>query len=504
MKKKLLVFLLVGSMVLLPLFGCNKKDQTTKNDGQSTEDAGITEVDGKRYDSAGYLMDDLPEDLSFGGDEIQILHWSEPEIREFNPDESAVYAIDKAVYQRDRKVENRLDIEFLWFGIKGSYDHRNNFRDTVQTAYQSGEDSRYDIIAAYSQTAGMLAIGGLVKDMQSNKYLDLSKPWWPESLTESLTVSDKLFFASGDVSSTFLSQMISVYCNKGYFEDINLYDLVYNNEWTLEKMLELAEMKYVDVDQSGTKTQLDKYGVVVPWFVYLDGFFYGSNLITVDKDSEGELRVSNSYVGERADTVTEQLKTLFHGSDDGYHTNNVNTIDIFARGDAAFMVAPGVTVLTRSTMQETDVDYGVLPMPKYNSQQAKYKTVITNLFSLYSIFAGSTQEQVDRAGAVLECMGSEGYRTLTPVLFNECLQLRYTKDGDTGKMYDIIRDGVVFDVGRVYAISLDSITQNDWQLTVIYNDGVWGAKAGSVDAKLQKLLDSLQETINNLQETDGE
>ena len=494
MKKRILTLFLVCVMVLLPLFGCNKKEDKTPTKEQTTTSAGIVADDGLRYDSDGYLMDDLPADLNFGGEEIQVLHWNDSDILEFNPVEDTTYTTERAIYVRDRSVESRLGISFKWIGMKGSYDHRESFMGTVQQALLGGD--RYDIIAAYSQTAGMLATNGLVTGLQDNKYLDLSKPWWPDSLTESFTVSDPLYFVSGDLSATFLSQMISVFYDKAHFPDQNLYDLVYDGSWTIDTMLTLAKDQYLDVDQDYAKSYQDKFGVIVPWYVYLDSFFYGCNLITVDRDSEGDLRVSNSYIGERADDLAEKLQILFHESDDGYHTQAAKTIDIFARGDAAFLVSPGVQVLTYANLKDTDVDYGVLPMPKYNTQQKDYKTVITNLVSLYSVFAGSTQEEIDRAGAVLEALGSDGHRGLAPVLFNECLQLRYAKDGDTGKMYDLIRAGVVFDVGRVYAVSLEGITQDAWQRTVIFNDGVWGAKAGGVDAQLQALLDKLQDSFD--------
>ena len=497
MKKRILLLFLAGVMLLLPLTGCNNSSGDQK--GTTQLEGGNDTSDGNdRYDSEGYLKDDLPDGLAFD-DEIKVLYWTETDIGEFNPDEDTIFTIDKAIYSRDRNVENRLSITFNWLPTKGHYESQNAFVNTVQNAYNGGEATRYDIIATYSQSAGVIAMYGLIVEVQDNKYIDLSKPWWPDSLTESFTVNDKLFFVSGDLSTTFLSQMISVYFNKAFFPDDNLYDLVYDGDWTMDKMMELIKNKYVDYDNTETKSLKDQFGVICPWYVYVDGFFYGSDLITVDRDIDGALRVSDSYISERADTVAENLKTLFHKSDDGYFGNSADIVSIFARGDAAFMVAPGATVLTYNNMRNTAVDYGILPMPKYDSQQKEYKTVTTNLISLYCIFAGSNQDQIDRAGAVLEAMASDSHRGLAPLVFNECLQLRYAKDGDTGKMYDLIRNGVVFDVGRVYAsAALKGITQDAWQRCVVYGSDVWGSKTATVDAQLQELLDKLQDSFDSI------
>ena len=156
------------------------------------------------------------------------------------------------------------------------------------------------------------------------------------------------------------------------------------------------------------------------------------------------------------------------------------------------MVCPGATIMGTRSMQETDVDYGVIPMPKYNTDQKEYRTTITNLYSLYTVFAGSTKEQANRAGAVLECLASEGYRTVSPMVFEVCLKVRYANDSDSGKMYDIIHDGVVFDIGRVFSrAALKDITQSKWQRCVIDGDKVWGTQSATIDAQMQTLLDNL-------------
>lgn len=494
MKTRILLLFLVSVMLILPLAGCTTPTDEPK--APVLEDEIGASDDGSQYDSEGYLKDNLPSDLYYNTD-IRVLHWTEADILEFDPPEDTPYVTEKAILERDRSVEDRLGIAFEWIPTKGHWQSENSFLTTVQTAMSGGEAMRYDIIATYSQSAAILSTRGLILDMKDNDYLDWEKPWWPKSLTETFTISDQLYFASGDISITFLTQMIGVYFNKEFFLDQNLYDLVYDNEWTIDKMMSLAKDVGSDIDTEAGKSQGDRYGVIIPWEVYMDGFFYGSNLITTEKDADGALRVSGSYIGERADTLAETLKTLFHGSADGLLADAENTINIFTEGRAAFMVTAGVKALTNRNMQDTEVDYGVLPMPKYDSTQKEYKTVCTNLISLFCIFAGNNEEQATRAGAVLECMASEGYRQIAPVAFDQCLKLRYAKDGDTGKMFDLIRNGVVFDLGRVYGRAVfGELTQAKWQRCVIDGNKVWGAQSASVDAQLQALMDKLQASFD--------
>lgn len=502
--KRILILLLVGAMLVPCFAACEKKPRTDPVETTTNRDDGETSL----YDSDGYLKDGLPADLNYSDEEISILYWNNGELGsgEFDPAKEDTGTVESSVYKRNRMTEERLNVFLQWKGIAGTGNDKNSFLNTVVTVYNGGDAARFDLIAGYSQNMATLATRGLTLDlMTSSKYLDLEKPWWPDSLVSDLTISEKLYFASGDISISFIATMLSVFVNKSYYRNQNVYDLVYNDEWTFETMLEMIKDQRVDsVEGEPEKKDLqDKFGLVVAWTGYLDGFFYGSDLITVDHNEDGELHVNGSYVGEKADTLCEKLKTMFKSDDawmpsytepDDLHKGVVN---LFARGDAAMMVGTGTTILVYSSMLETDVDYAILPMPKYDENQKDYKSVNLNLYTQWSIFAGSDEAQAERAGAVMECLGSVGYRTTSPVMFDRCLKLRYAKDGDTGKMYDIIRAGVVFDPGRVFSDgALGGLPQNKWQQSVIHNS-IWGAQSSTVDSQLQDKLDALCDAFRN-------
>lgn len=501
--KRFLILLLAIAMFIPCLAACGKKQEpeskettTVQNEGDKTS----------QYDSEGYLNDSLPADLDYKDEEIKILYWNNGELGEgeFDPKDDEKGTIERSVYERNKITEERLHVTLKWKGIAGKWEDTNNFLTTVVNAYQGGDKERFDMIAGYSQTMATLATRGLTLDlMTASKYLDLEKPWWPDSLVNDFTVSNKLYFASGDISISFIGTMLSVFVNKSYYPNENLYDLVYNDEWTLETMLEMVKNQRFDSGEPDKKDLEDRFGLVVGWTGYLDSFFYGSNLITVDQNEEGDLHVSGSYVGEKADTLCEKLKTLFGSADAWMPSPNdpdslhKGVIDLFARGGAAMMVGTGTTILVYNSMLETKVDYAVLPMPKYDENQENYKSVNLNIYTLWSIGAGLDAAQAERAGAVLECLGSIGYRTVSPVLFDRCLKLRYAKDGDTGKMYDIIRAGIVFDVGRAFSnAALGGIPQEKWQRSVIFNS-VWGAQSSVVDSQLQDKLDELCKSFQN-------
>ena len=223
--KRVLLLLLATILLLMPLAGCKggKKPVDTTESTQNNDDPN------SKYDENGFLKDDLPSDMNFD-DDIKILHWTEHQIGEFNPPEDSKDTIDKSIIQRDQKAADRLGVTFKWTGAKGHWSSMNSFISKVMTAYQGGEEDRYDLIGVYSQTAAALAPKGLVLNLTDIEYLDFEKPWWPESLLENSMVADKLWFVSGDICTSFTSELMDVTFNKSKFPDLNLYDIVCRNE----------------------------------------------------------------------------------------------------------------------------------------------------------------------------------------------------------------------------------------------------------------------------------
>ena len=99
--------------------------------------------------------------------------------------------------------------------------------------------------------------------------------------------------------------------------------------------------------------------------------------------------------------------------------------------------------------QKLEQPFAVVPTPKYNAEtQANYVTHFSNTYDMYGIPYQCAD--VDRASAVLECLASEAYRRIGPAYFEVYLKSRNVSDGRLADMYDIIRAGIVFDMGVLF------------------------------------------------------
>jgi hypothetical protein len=113
-----------------------------------------------------------------------------------------------------------------------------------------------------------------------------------------------------------------------------------------------------------------------------------------------------------------------------------------------------------------------------------------NPFTLYAIASDVADPAM--ASAFIECFASEGYRKVTPAVFELSLKTRYVDDPISGNMYDIIRSNITYDVGRIFSDSL--IKQSTFRVAV-KNGAPWGSTAKMAAKGLDKTLVRLNKTL---------
>jgi hypothetical protein len=90
----------------------------------------------------------------------------------------------------------------------------------------------------------------------------------------------------------------------------------------------------------------------------------------------------------------------------------------------------------------------------------------------------------------MEALAVEGYKTVTPALFETALKFKYTTDVDSVRMLDIIRPSLNFDLGRLYNTKLNNLTFTMFRNTVNDN-GNWSSTLVRNMKVLEKQFDKL-------------
>lgn len=495
--KKGLSLILALLLLTSAAVGCSEKDvqdnSETTNTTNSETAADETNAETEE-ETVGFVEDNIPDTLKYGGATVNILGWTGPAETEFCVDEMNGEIVNDAIYGRNTTVEDRLEVQLAYNLIPGANAERQAWCQTVTTSVAAG-DAAFDIVAGYSMSGASLAVSGVLQDIQSLDNIDLTKPWWPSSLTKEATCNGKLYFCSGDISPYMIYYMYGTYFNKQLLNDYSLenpYELVNSGKWTIDKMISMSNGIYSDTDGDGNKSIADTFGYTT-CNIFTDSFYFASGLKTTTLDENGTPIISSDFGSEKTHDLIVKLVDFFGTNDAHLEPSSPNTSQIFSEGRALF--TSHEFTLTVNFLRNTELEYGILPMPKYDEAQSEYYTIMAFPYSLYGV--PIDVKAPDMSAAVLECLASEGYRQVSPALFETGFKVKYATDNESAAMFDIIRSSIVFDFGRIFNDSMSSLTWSLFRSSVVDKDTNWASKYKSNKKVLEK---SLQAVVKNLSE----
>lgn len=494
--KKLICLLLSVVLLTAVLVACATPDDGSETAETTTAVADVNTPSDTAETTTAQPGETTPIDVpvieqKFNSDVI-ILYWEDVEQPEFEVEEQSGDTVNDAIYFRNTNVEDQLAVDLIFVGTAGNFNNQKNFIQTAFNGINSGGE--HDIFAGYSMTGATLAVNGYVQDLKELDYLDFDQPWWPNSLVTKATINDRLYFASGDISTNMLHFMYAVFFNKQILANQNLedpYTLVDNGKWTYTKMFEMASNLYNDINGDGGRDIDDAYGFSTA-SIHYDAFFAAAGLSTVEKASDGTLIISPTFNSEKTITLVEDICAFMWEGQDGYHGS---TGEIFAKENTLFTLDRSYMGLLRR--DEISFEYGIVPTPKFDEAQEEYITCLAFPYTMYSV--STAAQHTEAAAASLESLASQGYKLVTPALFEITMKLKYSSDNEASRMYDIIREGVVIDIGRIFTTELQNYTYSTFRNACANNGArAWASAYKVTDRQMSKLLDNINKAFAEL------
>ncbi|MCQ2427822.1 MAG: ABC transporter substrate-binding protein [Clostridia bacterium] len=501
--KKTLALLLAMLMLLSALVACGNQPE---NPGESTTAAVVpgdtTEIKTEASETE-FMPSNVPDSLKFPGTTIKFLYWSDVEREEFFVEEENGEKVHDAILRKNQRTEEQLGVTLEWVGTPGNFGNQAAFVQAAQNSVNGGVSTAYDFYASYSLAAPTIALKGLSANLADYDIIDLSKPWWPKSLVEQTTIKGKNFFVSGDLSTNLLYMMYGVFFNKDILEDVhsgeNIYDIVKDGKWTLDELIRLSDGVYEDQNSDGAISYGDRFGFEAI-DLHFDCFYIGSGLKNVEVDDAGNLMPSPDFGGETSIALAEKLCNFLHTSGMAWGkgtTSKDSSSDAFAKGDTLF-IADRVYATTFNAMKASDVNYGILPVPKYSEDQENYVTAMAFPYTMYSMSVASPNKEA--AAATLEVMDYVSYVNIKPALFDETMKARYSKEANDAIMYDFIHDNIFFELGRVFTTDLKNISYLPFRDCIKANSGsTWKRLAQGNTNTMKKAIETINSALDNLQ-----
>ena len=456
MKKstRLLSAILAALMLAGSLASCATSDENTDTQAPDVTQAAVTEGETVPRDS-------IPDDLDFGGDEVTFISryregWTSGEI---SVPSLKSEPVNDAVYERNKNVEQRLNVVINNAEIRT--EDYNEVPNKVKLAVQAGT-ADYDIMAAPCITALPATLDGLFVDLRKTAYVDFDKPWWSEGFNQVVEYNDAQYAATGAiVLSMYRFAFVTVFNHK-LFDDAGqayLYDYVEDGTWTLDKQASIVPSFHVDNGNGQQDPDGDIYGLILGNHISVDPYWSACDVSIVGRDETGTYTLV--FDSSKLQDVMEKVLFLYYQTDDSTYVFPAHDADgdqddirnAFAAGRGA-MATLRVMELENGVMRNMTDKYGVVPMPKFDEQQASYQTYLHDQYTVLSILTTVKEERQDEISATLEALASESYRLVRPAYYETTLRTKIAQDPQSSEMMDIVMNNIYIDAGIIYTLDM--------------------------------------------------
>ena len=466
----LLLCLLLATAMLFGVVGCNEK----KPNPQETTD-GSDDIEETEPSTEEDLLADLPKRnyLTESGSptEIKILNNTSNYGLTIMDTDNMDTQLDSTIFSRNRYIEEELGISFAVTEM--SYGEITSLMGTLA----QGGAYAYDLVYNESRDQMVVVQKNAYYSVNDYKqYLDLSKPWWYEDAINDITISGNNFLLAGDMQMMFNDSIWCLAYNKEIVndhmsDDPTPYKLVEKGEWTMEKLYQVVTNTQIDGDE-------ERYGVV-SWINFASAMMAASNIQLVVKDETDGL-VANP-VDDRFVTIYRNLLEKFFESNGEGEINAIRTSydsqsylsgkfpeevanfqALFTSGKATFMA--GTVGDMRTYLPGSEVQYGIIPLPKYEVSQKEYISYVYEGAAYCGIPRAVKAEDLERICTVMEWLGGHSYDSYRPYYYDVVLDGRVSKDPTAAKMLDIIfgatEDGKTYiELANVLKINTSSTIQ---------------------------------------------
>lgn len=418
--KKITLILLVA--LLIQASACsNVSDDDKGNESISQNQTDDTE-----------LSDGLGE-YDFGNAEFNIVTCEAFFFSPYDPEEENGDILNDAAYKRNRTVEDRFNCQINYTMLQGS---SHEAADEIRQSTMAG-DSEYQlgIVHCYDGLKGLIA-DGLVLDWNKVENVDFSNPWWNSSFNSTLSIENILPCASSDF---IYFNSGCIYFNKDLAEKYEIespYQLVYDGKWTWDKLDEIALTVADDLDGDGFNGDNDQYGYSIIKNHRMVPVTYSYGISPSSKDDDGYITLDN-LGSEKMNTIVQNYYELLFENQGAIALTSDELVP-FRNGKVLFLhyVTQNIQAL-----RDIEWDFGILPMPKYNEEQEEYYSLAQSCVMVIP----ATETDTEFVGTIIEALSADSYYNVLPALYDVSFNNKYLRDDDSIKMFDIIKNSLIYD-----------------------------------------------------------
>lgn len=261
MKRKLALLLAILMFVSFAVVGCGK----TKDADKEVEEPGGEQVPDDEEDGEEEEEEEIAD---FGGRTFTYSAWWE-----LTPEPGASEEADMQI-ARIEELEEKYNCKIEFINIPWE-----EYLEKYITTVMAGDAIADMAIVDYRWFYPTLSLNGYCTDLkqfEDQGIFDFSEEKWNKDILELSTFGDKIY--AYEAGRTYPNNVL--FWNKSLFERENLpnlYDPFFEDEWTWDKMLEIAKKATKDTDGDG---KIDQWGLV--GINLEDAFVFSNNGQSID------------------------------------------------------------------------------------------------------------------------------------------------------------------------------------------------------------------------------
>ncbi len=428
-------------------------DTAGSNDNKTTQpQATVAVTEAETSEDEKVILDAIPADTDFGGQKIRIRvnsfdqtqYGAEMFVK--GPDEADGDIVHDAILDRNKMVEERLNVEFVYTIEEYTYDQV--FAPT-QKMIMAGEDV-FDLFV--DQQYGLLKVAAenMLYNFYDNKINDFDqKYWWNEYMDHLQLGSDARYIVAGDYFLDVVETASAIYFNKAMFEEHyesgdDLYQIAFDGKWTIDEFGKYIKEFYSDVNGNGKVDEGDLFSMNLSRN-YMDAQVFGSGVVFMERDANGfpTLNANNPQITELMEKITSNYiepNTTFNfatvpGVDEAQYYQNQRAA--FANRQQLFLNDYLAAVKDLRDMKD---DYGILPIPKFDETVDVYRSIAHDTAEVGAI--PTTCQIPETVCTVLEALCSMSHNTTMQTYFESAMKVKYARDEKSSAMIDLLHDSI--------------------------------------------------------------
>lgn len=447
MKTEIRIAVLFLSLILMvvPLASCAA--HTDQESGTSASEAPVSAAP-----AATTEYQECPEypDVYYNGENFTILVSGHPApnfFNDFKANEASATVIDDAIYKRNAIVEQQFGVKIVTVEDKLETPNAKNLIIKNHTS----QDNLYDAAMPIAYDVSVLAYSSYLYDLNSLPTVDLSHSWWDRKANDELSIRGIMYFTTGAFGIWANHVTYCIAFNKNLADSYSvpdLYTLVKNGEWTIDKMAETAKLVSADLNSDGKRDQDDLYGITT-WDDAMYGIVNGAGGRCCEINDNGDVVLT---IGDdRVYSAIEKYMSIYTQKEYvinfQYTSIKGSAIGKLFGGGQSLMLMLNMGSL--SNFRDTTLDYGIIPYPKLSETQEEYASTIAPWHTNFLCVPYMIKDDV-KSGTVAEALCYESSKYIKPAYYEKTLIGTIVRDDESADMLDIIFSTRVFDIGYYY------------------------------------------------------